>query len=323
MLALRWPQKPPIGTPFDRSHWSANGLVWSVPFWDGSGSSATEVASGNGISIASSGSPLWGVGSSSLFGSGISLVSSTQFMATSQSPLLQVQRPLTMVIGYRCLGAFASNAFIYTLNCSGSNPFLTASISAVSTTAINLSYGHAASLATTSAMFTPVVGVDYVLVAVFGTTTAAIYAFSAAAAPVVATATLTAGAVTYTAPSVGLGNSGRATNGRIYFADLYSRAWTYQDALAYSLNVWQRYRSPASLIAATQAVSGNLSMTAAEGSFALTGEAATLRAARLIAAQQGVFTETGEPVTFSPPPPQHGKKWYPGLHSRYRRRGRR
>ena len=55
-------QKPPIGTPLDRTHPLLSGLVWFAPFWENGGTHIVDLI--GGVNLAAHGSPAWVPGSS-------------------------------------------------------------------------------------------------------------------------------------------------------------------------------------------------------------------------------------------------------------------
>lgn len=222
--------KPPAPAIIDQTDPLANGLVWSWHGCEGNGPQLCDSVGAVNLAAVVTGIG-WANGSIPAFGSGIALtVASQRFASAALPPSLQVQRPLTIVLGYRCLGAFTANTFFFSLGCSASSPFLTASIFGPTTTGVGLAYGHSTTLAETSTLFTPTVGADYVIVAVFGTSTYALYAFTVGADPVISTGSLTTGAVTYSAPTISIGQNATNANSQIYFAHMYNRALAANEA---------------------------------------------------------------------------------------------
>lgn len=84
----------------------------------------------------------------------------------------------------------------------------------------------------------------------------------------------------------------RPINAAISYVRVYNRILAPQEARALYLNPWQVYRAPAPLVGLSSGVSYVLS--AARGSIAETGEAASLKAARLVSAAAGSVALTGQ-----------------------------
>lgn len=91
-----------------------------------------------------------------------------------------------------------------------------------------------------------------------------------------------------------------ANGGRIYRADVWNRPLAPAEFKAWSENPWQVYKAPPRrmLIVASAAPAGNTyALPAAQGSYAITGNPASLRVARKVAASTGTYSLIGNQAT--------------------------
>lgn len=102
------------------------------------------------------------------------------------------------------------------------------------------------------------------------------------------------GAITLNQTEVGAlvrGSPVQYWDGAISLAGIAARAWSPDEILAFSRNPWQIFE-PIEIFG-FKSSSANYTLTAAQGSFALTGNAATLTAQRRLTAAQASFMLTG------------------------------
>jgi hypothetical protein len=115
------------------------------------------------------------------------------------------------------------------------------------------------------------------------------------------TGTTDIGAITLNTTDVGVLSRATPTqhlNGRLYLGGIYDRALTGREIQELSANPWQIFEpEPIQIYWAAAAGGATYTLTAAQGSFSLSGQASTLQAARLLTAAQGSFTLTGQAAT--------------------------
>lgn len=85
-----------------------------------------------------------------------------------------------------------------------------------------------------------------------------------------------------------------AFNGRVYLAGVGTTAIPEGAAASLARNPWQIFEGPEAAFFFTGAGGASYSLTAEQGSYTLTGQAATLRASRRLTAAQGTYSHSGQ-----------------------------
>src|SRR5271154_6092158 len=102
MLGNRWPYKPPIGYEIDAEHPLAQGLVFFVPVWEGSGSSATDIVGGLTLPLTGA---AWSAGASG----GLSFTTTSSYAQATAPSSIHLPGPATIAIGLRQLSGTVTN----------------------------------------------------------------------------------------------------------------------------------------------------------------------------------------------------------------------
>jgi hypothetical protein len=98
-------QKPPVGTPLDRTAPLLNGLLWYSPGWENGGNQAADMIGGNGLTLASG--TVWTPGTSPRTGGGIGCLTADQGALSGPWTIAYrpSQGPWTFVVGLSWTGA--------------------------------------------------------------------------------------------------------------------------------------------------------------------------------------------------------------------------
>jgi hypothetical protein len=260
-------QKPPIGTPLDRTHPLLNGLLWYAPFSEGGGTRVIDLI--GGVNLTTSGGPVWVPGSSPMTGAELSLTSTSMGANNAILPAtLKLQPPVTLVCGFRRIGIPTSSSLIFGTypNNTGAAPYNAYSIYYSNTVNLAIGSSNSSNYPSSGNTFTPTTGIDYVLVAVFNPTTYTFYVYPLpSGVPSVYSGSwgVTIGPVYSSTALIGCGaNAGAARNlnGNVWFAGMYSRALSAIEAAAWGRNPWQIFAPSQGVAALASAVAGTFSI---------------------------------------------------------------
>lgn len=247
-----WKQKPPIGTPLDRTNPLTQGLVFFCPFWENGSNSVVDVV--NNIALPFTNSPVWQPGGSPQTGGGLFLNTTTQRAGSVLPPILQLQPPMTLVLCFRPVGVISntSNLFGLYLNSSGAAAFgnfirWTAGTGGNTGNVGYLVANSSGASSVTQTVGPVVVGSDYLMILSLGVTSSSCYFM-----PLLGKPSITNNNYGFSANSVYTGTS-QVTFGaspgytaisraRIHFGGIYSRALTMSQASSLASNPWQIFR---------------------------------------------------------------------------------
>ena len=219
----------------DLSSPAASGLVWSAPFWEGAGARVVDLIAQNNLAVSSSSTPPpWVCSNSPTLGSGVCL-NLTAATCTSLLPQqLQIGPPITFVFGMRVVSTPPAD-FIFGIypDVSGSH-YTTVLAFSASGGVIRLVGQNSGSPIGANTTFVPTIGVDYVIVAVFGKTSWQFYAYTNGALVTAQSGSWTINTPTYLSTAkFGFGSvvgSSSPLNCTFYFGDIYNRALTAAEA---------------------------------------------------------------------------------------------
>ena len=242
--------KPPIGTPLDRTSSLVSGMVWFAPCWENGGTAIADLIGGVNLTASSAfaSAPTWSLGTRPKFGAGPPLAAtSSNFQATLPAQL-KIQVPITLVMGFRVLGNMTGGGVLFGLYLNSSNAadFYAATIRVYDNSHIGLGASTTSNYNSTPAILATTAGVDYIVTAVFNSTTYTTYVYNSATGAI---STLTASwansplSATYTSTAlIGFGAvSGHTANPNFVpsFGAVYNRALTAGEAAAWGVNPWQ------------------------------------------------------------------------------------
>ena len=163
------------------------------------------------------------------------------------------------MIGFEALGTFTNTLTLFGLYLNNSSVLPGAAL-IVSATAVEMSTSNSGGGQLVGSLFTPVVGAYYTCAAVFNPSGSILYIYSPGLATQVITASWTAAAPVYTGTSnIGFNGGGGKSNFKLniqtFFAGVYSRGLSANEAAAWGRNPWQIF-APSQSIALTTPTPG-------------------------------------------------------------------
>jgi hypothetical protein len=225
----RWTSKPPQGTPIDRSHGLATGLVWFAPCW-GYGP-VQDVVGNNNMALTGA---TWGQASTT----GL-LCSTTSFAASISPPpqQLMLPYPFTVVMGWRLLttGSYVLAGFstaggtCWQVRGNGTDWI------------VRYSNGATLTQSWTSSVAQPAAGTDNVVAVSWSTSQIAIYQ----AGLQVGTDSVSVASPTYpgASPTFYFANGGTEPY-ILYWAGLWGRLLSAAEHAEIARNPWQIFQPP-------------------------------------------------------------------------------